>query len=296
MALGKGLGSLIPPRSSAMTVQNEAAASSFPHAQDTVTEVPVTAISVNPQQPRHHFSHEKLEELITSVKQYGILQPLLVSPKGDGYELIAGERRLRASRIAGLKTVPVTVRDVSELEKLELALIENIQRSDLNPIEKAEGYRKLANEFGLNHEEAAKKVGISRSNFSNTLRLLDLPGEIQKALGSGTISEGHAKILLGLPTTALQMRHLQMIVSNNLSVRQLEGTVKGLTKQQHSKTATTAPSNGLPPHVKSFAEDLSKTLGTKVTITPKGQQGTISIQYFSPEELSGIVRKISKRS
>lgn len=296
MALGKGLGSLIPPRSSEMTVQNEAAASSFPHAQDAVTEIPVTSISVNPQQPRQHFSHEKLEELITSIKQYGILQPLLVSPKGDGYELIAGERRLRASRIAGLTTVPVTVRDVSELEKLELALIENIQRSDLNPIEKAEGYRKLANEFGLNHEEAAKKVGISRSNFSNTLRLLDLPGEIQKALGSGTISEGHAKILLGLPTAALQMRHLQMITSNNLSVRQLEGTVKGLTKQQHSKTSTVASLNGIAPHVKAFAEDMSKTLGTKVTITPKGQQGTISIQYFSPEELSTIVRKINKRS
>lgn len=295
MALGKGLGSLIPPRSSEMTIQNEAAASSFPHARDAVTEIPVTAISVNPQQPRQHFSHSELEELITSIKQYGILQPLLVSPKGDGYELIAGERRLRASRIAGLKTVPVTVRDVSELEKLELALIENIQRSDLNPIEKAEGYRKLANEFGLNHEEAAKKVGISRSNFSNTLRLLDLPGEVQKALGSRDISEGHAKILVGLPTKAQQMRYLQMVISSNLSVRQLEDAVQGQTKQTHAKTRPVA-TNGNPPHVQAFAENLTKTLSTKVTIIPKGQQGTIAIHYFSPEELADIVRKITKKS
>lgn len=297
MALGKGLGSLIPPRNSATNINNEAAASAFSHARDAVQELPVTKISANPQQPRRHFSHAELEDLIASVKRFGILQPLLVSRLGNAYELIAGERRLRAARIAGLTMVPVIVRDVSELEKLELALIENIQRSDLNPIEKAEGYRKLVNEFGVNHEEAAKKIGIARSNFSNTLRLLDLPGEAQKAVADAVISEGHAKILLGLPTTGQQLRYLKMIVDNHLSVRQLEQSVHGLTKQSHNKRSDTKRSLAAQPavHVQALADDLTKALATKVVITPKGDHGTITIHYFSPEELSGIVRRISKR-
>ncbi len=290
MSLGKGLGSLIPVHDSATNIENQAAAADMPHAQDAVNELAVTDIEVNPLQPRHHFSHQELEELISSIKQYGVLQPLLVCKVENGYQLIAGERRLRASRIAGLEKVPVIIREVSDLEKLELALIENIQRSDLNPVEKAEGYYKLINEFGLNHEEAAKKIGISRSNFSNVLRLLDLPGEVQKALADRKISEGHAKVLLGLPNRAEQLRVFKKVLQMNMSVRDLSADVKGATKQSRRTSSTTEE---LPFHLQDFQEQLTTRLSTRVNIKPKGSKGEISIQYFSPEELSEIVKRIT---
>jgi len=224
-----------------------------------------------------------LENLIQSIKQHGILQPLLVSPVAVGqYELIAGERRLRAAKLAGLEQVPVLVRDVADLEKVELALIENIQRSDLNPVEKAEGYRKLLQEFGLNHEEASKKLGIPRSSFSNTLRVLELPGELQKALADGKITEGHAKVLLGLATVAEQKKYFQLIQTDQLSVQRLSQAVSGKTKQRHAPVRNAQTS--------AYEEDLSLTLGTKVRIGPK----QIVIQYYSAEELAELVKRIGR--
>lgn len=291
MALGKGLDSLIPPKQSPMNIQNQVAASEYPHSQDAILHVPTTAIQVNPHQPRHHFSHQELEELISSIKEHGILQPLLVSRVESGYELIAGERRLRASRIAGLATVPVIVRDVAELEKVELALIENIQRSDLNAIEKAEGYNKLIHEFGLNHEEAAKKLGISRSTFSNTLRLMELPTDIQKALSENNITEGHAKILLGLASAADQMQAYQMIMRDGLSVRKLQEVLQGKTKQARRPSQDDGPPV-LPLHLQSMQQDLMTALSTRVTLQDKGESGSINIKYYSREELSEIVKRI----
>lgn len=291
MALGRGLSALIPTRDSAANIRNQAETSSLASgAQAMVLQLPVTVIVENPQQPRRHFSHQALEELIQSVKQHGILQPILVSQsvedKAAGrYELIAGERRLRATRIAGLKTIPAIVRSVDDLEKLELALIENIQRSDLNPIEKADGYRKLVNEFGLNHEEAAKKVGISRSTFTNLLRLLELPSEMQKALADGKISEGHAKVLLGVEPASARQVLFNKILSEKLSVRGIEQAVGGRTKQpKKGKTYT------LPTHVKEWQDNLQLALGTKVLITPK----QITIDYYSFEELGRLVKRLKQ--
>lgn len=276
----------IPPRDSAANIANQAKASQFATgAQIEVLSVSVSAIRQNPHQPRRHFLHQELEELIQSIRQYGILQPLLVSKLADGeFELIAGERRLRAARIAGFKTVPVIVRNVEDLEKLELSLIENIQRSDLNSIEKADAYRKLVNEFGLNHEEAAKKLGISRSAFSNTVRLLDLPGDVQKAIAEGKLSEGHAKVLLGLPSKSEQEKYLKKILKERISVSGLTEVVAGKTKQRHRRAFPI-----LPAHIKEWQEEAQLALGTKVTITPRQLQ----IDYYSSEELRRIIRKIT---
>lgn len=289
MALGRGLSALIPTRDSAANIRNQAETSSLASgAQAMVLQLPVTVIVENPQQPRQHFSHQALEELIQSVKQHGVLQPILVSQSAEDsavgrYELIAGERRLRAARIAGLKTIPAIVRAVDDLEKLELALIENIQRSDLNPIEKADGYRKLVNEFGLNHETAAKKVGISRPTFTNLLRLLELPSEMQKALADGKISEGHAKVLLGIEQASARQVMFNKILSEKLSVRGVEQAVGGRTKQpKRGKT------HALPAHVKEWQDDLQLALGTKVLITPK----QITIDYYSFEELGRLVKRL----
>lgn len=277
MALGRGLGSLIPSK-------HQVEVSALAHgSQAQVRAVPVESIVPNPHQPRQHFSHQELESLIQSIKQHGILQPLLVSQiDTDHYELIAGERRLRAARIAGLATVPVLVRDVADLEKIELALIENIQRSDLNPMEKAESYRKLLQEFGLNHDEAAKKLAISRSSFSNTLRLLDLPGDLQKALADGKLTEGHAKLLLGLASEREQRNYFNLIQTDHLSVQRLSQAVSGKTKQRHPGKEKRSAEMAV------WEEDLALTLGTKVTINPK----QIIIQYYSPEELAQIVKKM----
>lgn len=306
MALGKGLGSLIPntpqpsshvpAKHTASELQHQVEASEHAGvAQADILYVPVTSVVPNPHQPRQHFNHEALEELINSIKEYGILQPLLVTKAEEGYELIAGERRLRASKIAGLEKVPVIVRDSSELEKVELALIENIQRSDLNSIEKAESYRKLLQEFGLNHEEAAKKLGISRPAFSNTIRLLDLPGSIQKAVADGVISEGHAKIIVGLPNAKKQTAALKRVVDQNLSVKALQEFVSGgATAGKTSSKKSNVSTKHEQPHVQALADELSQALATKVSIETQGEGGTIHIAYYSPEELPEIIRKISK--
>jgi len=286
MPLGKGLGSLIPPKETQAEVRNEQTASQHKDAGKVVLEIKVNEVEVNPEQPRQHFNHKELENLVQSIKQHGVLQPIIVTEADDKFELVAGERRLRASVIAGLKTVPAIVRKASDLEKLELALIENIQRSDLNPIEKAEGYEKLLSEFGLTQDQAAKKMGISRPSFANTVRLLSLPGEIQKALAEGKITEGHAKVILSLPESREQLKYYKEIIEKKLSVRSLESEVDKIKPAKKRRSA-------YDPQLKDWEDRLQETLNTKVNIAQKGEKGKVTIDFYSPEELNEIVKRIT---
>ncbi len=279
--LGKGLESLIP------TWQNSPAPTG---ANEQVQLLPISSISPNPQQPRKVFEEEHLEDLAASIKQHGIIQPLIViAAEGvDRYTLIAGERRLRAAKLAGLKDVPAIVRTASQQEQLEFAIIENVQREDLNPIERARAYQSLADQFSLTHEDIAQRVGKSRVTVTNTLRLLNLPVVVQQTLQSGEISEGHARSLLALPTTRAMEAALDSILSLGLNVRQTEMLVSKLS----GKTPT---SRKLTPH-SAEAEDLENRLRqffhTKVMLSKGKRGGTISISFYSDEELNAILDKL----
>lgn len=286
MPLGKGLGSLIPPKEGPAEVAAERKASGYKKAGQEVLEIKVTEVGLNPEQPRQHINHKELENLVRSVKQHGVLQPIIVTEKEGGYELVAGERRLRAAKIAGLATVPAIARRASDLEKLELALIENIQRADLNPIERAAAYDKLVKEFGLTQEQAAEKMGISRPSFANTVRLLGLPAEIQKALADGKISEGHAKVILSLPEEKEQMKYFRDATENRLSVRSLESEVGGGKPAKKRRSA-------YDPQLRDWEASLQEALNTRVMINMRGERGKVTIDFYSPEELGGIVKKIT---
>ncbi len=251
-------------------------------------EVSVSDIVPNPHQPRLHFDESKLRELADSIREHGVLQSLVVSPKSDGtYELIAGERRLQASRLAGLTKVPVVIREAEEQEKLELAIIENIQRHDLNPIEEAKAYARLIDEFGLTQEEAAKKMGKSRSAVANAVRLLVLPVEIQRALSEGRISEGHAKALLSLLNPEKQRALFEMIVKTGMTVREAEAKARETQVRPHVRRIAS-----LAPEIAEKAERMSSVLGTKVAVKPAGRGGRIVVEYYSDEELDQIVSRI----
>ncbi len=293
--LGRGLSALIPQRSISRpqpadpAFHAEEISEEKPSGKGGILEVSITKIEANPYQPRTVFEHSKLEELINSIKEYGILSPLIVTEKDAGkYELVAGERRLRAAKMAGLKRVPVIVREAGDLEKFELALIENIQRQDLNPIEKAEAYKKLIEEFGLTQEETAKRMGQNRSTVANILRLLNLPDEIQKALSEGKIYEGHAKLILALDTEPQQMELFRKIMSGGFSVKETEKAVK-------HKRGRDGEAVGKDIALKDKEEQLRGALGTKVSIDKKGTKGKISIDFYSDEELNELVRKLMGR-
>jgi len=279
--LGKGLESLIP------TWQGSPAPVG---ATEQVRLLPITSISPNPQQPRKIFEEDQLEDLAASIKQHGIIQPLIViAAEGiDRYTLIAGERRLRAAKLAGLKDVPAIVRTASQQEQLEFAIIENVQREDLNPIERARAYQNLADQFSLTHEEIAHRVGKSRVTVTNTLRLLNLPDAVQQALQSGEISEGHARSLLALPTTRAMEAALDSILSLGLNVRQTELLV--------SKMSGKAPTSRNLPVRSAEAEDLENRLRqffhTKVLLSKGKRGGTISISFYSDEELNAILDRL----
>lgn len=251
-------------------------------------EVPVSAIRENPMQPRKSFHHAEQEELIASIKRHGILQPLIISPSSEPgkYDLIAGERRLRSARILGLKAVPVVVRDSTEQEKLELSIIENVQRKNLNPVEEAHGYRRLLDEFNLTQEDVAKRVSKSRAHVTNILRILQLPEEIQKALREEVISFGHAKTLLSLREEKEQYKAFRSIVAGHLSVRETEANVHVAKKGPKGREALL---------LRDLADRLTRHLGTKVGISKSGQTGKISISFYSVEELSSIVNIIMKK-
>ena len=279
--LGKGLESLIPTWQSSPSPVG---------ANEQVQMLPIASISPNPQQPRKIFEEDQLEDLATSIKQHGIIQPLIViAAEGvDCYTLIAGERRLRAAKLAGLKDVPAIVRTASQQEQLEFAIIENVQREDLNPIERARAYQSLADQFSLTHEDIAQRVGKSRVTVTNTLRLLNLPVVVQQTLQSGEISEGHARSLLALPSARAMEAALDSILSLGLNVRQTELLVSKLSgKAPTSKKLTTRSAE---------AEDLENRLRqffhTKVMLSKGKRGGTISISFYSDEELNAILDRL----
>jgi len=241
-------------------------------------------------QPRSTMDSEELEDLANSIREHGILQPLVVSfdPLTGMYTLIAGERRLRASALAGLDRVPVIVREVTNQERLELALIENVQRSDLSALETAEAYRELAEDFNLSHEEISTRVGKSRVSVTNTLRLLKLPDLVQKALSDGSISEGHARALLGLSNAQAQTAALQSIVAHDLNVRQTEELVRKMTGHK-PEPVTEKP---VEPDVKELEDRLQSKLGTRVALHHGAKGGSITIHYYSDEELNSLVSQL----
>jgi ParB family chromosome partitioning protein len=278
-ALGRGLGSLIPHK---QTLTEQV----IPDAHHEVLDIPVADVVENPRQPRTHFSPSELEDLINSIQEYGIIQPLIMTRRGSQFELIAGERRLRAARTLGLKTVPAIIRDANEQQKLELALIENIQRQDLNAIEEALAYRALIDEFNLTQEQVAKRVGKSRSNITNILRLLDLPEEILVALKEGKISKSHARTLLAEPDPQKQFALFQQMLKGGVSVREAEARV-GL------KHPGSGPKNGKDPNILAHEKRLRELLGTKVDITESAGKGKISISFYSREELLDLLDRLS---
>jgi ParB family transcriptional regulator, chromosome partitioning protein len=284
-SLGRGLGSLIPPKTAKSDFK--ISPSIVGDYKDKILQLETGTIKINPFQPRQRFDDSELNELMESIKEYGIIQPLIVCPDGNGFELIAGERRLRAAKKLNLAKVPVIVRAAGEQEKLELALIENIQRENLNPIETATAYHRLVEEFNLTQEEVAKKVSKSRPSVANTLRLLNLPQEIQLALIEEKITEGHAKYLLGVEGEAKQMNLFRKILHNNLTVRDTDNEARrmGGTKAARIKINYTDKD-------KEFA--LRQFFGTKVEIIRKGVGGQIIINFFSEEELNGMINKIKK--
>lgn len=269
--LGRGLDALIPGGVDAEGMANE---------------ISVSLIDVNPHQPRTQFDEEKLQELAGSIKKYGVLQPLIVTPKGDHFELIAGERRLRASKIAGLLRVPVIVRQVPEHEKLELAIIENVQRSDLDPIDEAVSYRKLIEEFNYTQDQMAETVGKSRSVVANKLRLLSLPVEIKRALKEGKLTEGHAKALLGVEDEAKRQLLFEKIIADGLNVRDVEAHAKNLGTRKGKDGGE------VDQMTKQLSADLENFLGSKVLIKNSRKGGKIEINYYSGEELARIYQKI----
>jgi ParB family transcriptional regulator, chromosome partitioning protein len=297
--LGRGLSSLIPRHSenkdekksdyfSASTFESRGIDEKV--ANSPIFEVSVEEIKSNKHQPRKFFAEKNLQELANSIREHGILQPLVVVKNNEGYELVAGERRLRASKIAGFKKVPVIVRDFSELEMLELALIENIQRSDLNLIEEAHAYQKLNDEFGLTHEQIAKRVGKSRPVVSNAIRLLSLPEEMQQAISEGKITEGHAKVLMEIKDSKKRDDLFQKVLFEKLTITDTSNEVQRVQVKTHARTVAR------DPNIESIEEGLREALGTKVLLRKRGKNGgVISIEYYGEEELKEVLNKLLGR-
>ena len=250
-------------------------------------EIEIGKIIANPYQPRTHFDEDKLNELMQSIKNHGILQPLVVTRNGAQFELIAGERRFQAAKRAGIKKVPVIVKKIKEKEKLELAIVENIQRHNLNPIEEAKAYNQLAEDFQMNQEEVAQKMGKSRSMVANKMRLLKLPVEVQKAIIEGRITEGHAKAILAVENKEKQKALFELILKSSLTVRQAEEKTKEISVRSHNRKVT------VDPEERELEERITSILGTKVKVKKSGKEGgKIMIDYYSQEELDGILEKI----
>ena len=275
--LGKGLDALLP-----------AAEEQF---QDRgIRLIPTGNISPNPRQPRANFNTEELDELAISIREHGIIQPLLITAgeTPGSYILIAGERRLLAAKSIDMEQVPAIIREATDQELVELALIENVQREDLGPLETAEAYRQLNEDFGLSHEEIAARVGKSRTTITNTMRLFNLADEVKQALALGNISEGHARALLSLNTDKAQVAVLDSILKQSLNVRQTEQLVRKLGGEKPE----TAPPIQPDPEVKALEEQLRQRLGTKVSLNQKSKGGTLTIHYYSAEELEALIEII----
>ncbi len=282
--LGKGLSALLPSRPASPA----AASVSLPTADSPngLQQLPLDAIIANPRQPRSVFHHDKLQELAESIKVNGIIQPLLVRRNEDKFEIVAGERRWRAARIAGLAAVPVVIQDIADDNILTLALIENIQRDDLNAIETAVAFDRLSRELNLTHEEIGRRTGKERTTITNFLRLLRLPEDLQAMLSDGRLSMGQARAILALPTEELQRSVAEKVVSQGLSVRATEKLIQGMTEPREIKEDIKVQ---IDPNVRAAEEELQRVLGTRVTIQRKNdKRGRIEIEYYSPEELQRL--------
>lgn len=274
--LGKGLGALIPENDEKV--------------QNAVMELKITDVEPNDKQPRKAFDDQALTDLSESIKEHGVVQPIIVRQVGSGYQIIAGERRWRASRLAGKRTIPAIVKECSNLEVMELALIENLQREDLNSIEEAQAYKSLIEEYNMTQEDISKKIGKSRPAIANSLRLLQLPMEIKSMVAEGKISQGHARALLAIEGEKKQLEMAEKVVTQQLNVRQIEK----LAKDTKHKEKTEAPPNPYEIEIKQLEERLKTALGTKVTIQYKRNKGKIEIEYYSNEELDRILDLLEK--
>jgi ParB family transcriptional regulator, chromosome partitioning protein len=292
-ALGKGLSALLPGRGAGPGAA-VAAAVAVPTTEPAPTTLPIDAIHPNPMQPRVVFQPDRLEELAASIRANGIIQPLIVRRHAGQYQLIAGERRWRASKIAGLTDVPVVIQEVADPLLLELALIENIQREDLNAIETAHAYERLGRELELSQEEIGRRTGKDRSSITNALRLLKLPTEVQLLLAEHRLSMGHARAVLGLPTAEQQIEVAEKAAAQGLSVRQVEALVQDLTSDRprtgHKKEAVA------DPNVRAAVDELERALGTRVRIVELSEQrGRIEIEYYSQADLDRLFQQITGR-
>jgi ParB family transcriptional regulator, chromosome partitioning protein len=271
--LGRGLAALIPHR---------------PASAVTATDAPIDRIRPNPNQPRKRFDDAALRVLADSIREHGVLQPVVVTEVLDGYQVVAGERRLRAARLAGMDRIPIVVRQLADRQQLEIALVENVQREDLDPIEEANAFRQLVDEFGLSQDEIAGRIGRARSTVANTLRLLELHPAVQGAVVDGRITEGHARALGGLDHDA-QQRVLSTVIERELSVRDTEELVRRLREPRPGVAAT---DRGPDPDLERVEEDLRRALGTKVSLARSRRGGRIVIEYYSEEELGRIYERL----
>lgn len=284
--LGRGLGSLIPSKKPVKEILGtDSEVADILDTREKISQLPVDQISPNPHQPRTTFNEDELQELVASISEHGVIQPIIVTKSGDGWQLIAGERRLRSSKLAGLDKIPAIVRDMSEQKKMEIALIENLQRKNLNSLETAFAYQKLIDEFNLTQDQLAKRVGKSRSAVANTLRILTVIDEVKEAIRDGKISEGHARVLAGLPE-ADQLATLKKILSDSLSVRDTEKVGKQVVVEKHIRKVA------FDPEIKAKEELLQSALGTKVEIKKTGSTGQINIKFFSEEELKTLIDRL----
>ncbi len=291
-ALGKGLSSLLPGRTNRESDSTPQSVDEQRPAEPT--SLPVQAIEVNPNQPRRAFREQQLAELADSIRQDGVIQPLVVRKVGNSYQLVAGERRLRAAKLAGLQLVPVVVQDISDERLLEVALVENIQREDLHPIELAQAFERLSKDLGLNHEEIGKRTGKDRATITNSIRLLQLPADLQELVADRKLSPGHARALLKLPSEEEQRAMAKLAVAQGWSVRAIEAAsqIAQAARTHTSPEESTAPD----PNLASATDELERALGTKVRIAEnKGGKGRIEIEYYSLDDLNRLYFYITRQ-
>jgi ParB family chromosome partitioning protein len=272
--LGRGLGALIPGAEPTQTM---------------VQEISLAEVETNPFQPRRHFDQEALDELAATIREHGVLTPVVVRRGLNGLQVIAGERRIRAARLAGLTRIPAVVKEASDSQALEMALVENLQREDLNPLEAAEAYQRLVEEFSLTQEQVAGRLGRDRSSVANALRLLRLPRKIREDLAAGTLSEGHARALLGLDKQADQLNARDVVVKRGLTVRATEALVRRL---RGGPIARRSRLDSQDPNLAALEDQVRVVLGTKIRIVRDGKGGTLQISFFSNEDLTRIVEAI----
>jgi ParB family chromosome partitioning protein len=277
--LGRGLGALIPELDSAERDRH------------SVAELEIKLIDRNPQQPRREFDAQKLNELAASIKEHGLVQPILVKPLGDRYQIVAGERRWRAAQLAGLTKVAAVVRSFSDQEQMEIALIENLQREDLNPLEEAEAFRVLLDQFGLTQEELSRRLGKSRPQISNTLRLLHLTEPVRQLLRQGSLSMGHAKVLLGVEEGELQQRLADVVIARGLSVRELEAMITRSKEEAQSKKER----KPLTLEMRAVEGRLREHFGTPVRLQYTGEKGKLEITFFGEEGLQRILEALGAK-